>query len=194
MLELKLLTSLSLAFNNIWDVHVQALCATMSQDSSVMPFLETLDLSYNEITDLGAGYISSLFCQRSIKNTNFLRQLGMRSNKIQNLGVCLLALGTLNDTLVDLRGILSDDLSAAWLLSAIKSGRNVGRCKFDPEDVLSTRLSADGQVSRELLIGLEHDHSLLCSLLFQEWEQSMQVACADLMTQAVLILETLSSS
>jgi hypothetical protein len=194
VLELKLLTSLSLAFNNIWDVHVQALCATMSQDSSVMPFLETLDLSYNEITDVGAGYISALFRQRSIRNTNLLRELRMRSNKIQNLGVCLLALGTLNDTLVDLRGILSDDLSAAWLLSAIKSGQNVGRCKFDQDDVLSARLSADGQVCRELLIGLEHDHGLLFSLHYQEWEQSTQAACADLTTQAVSILGLLSSA
>jgi hypothetical protein len=191
-LELKLLTTLLLGFNNIWDKNVEQLCTSMSQDSSIMPFLETLDLSYNEITDLGAGYISALFRRRDVKKSKFLRQLGMRSNKIQNLGVCLLALETSCDTLVDFRGILSDDISAAWLLSAIKSGRNVGRCKFDRDDVLSTKLSAGGQVSNDLLLGLECDHSLLQFYTqCQEWEQLTKAACADLTTQAEAAIELL---
>jgi len=156
-----------------------------------MPVLHTLDLSYNEITDLGAGYISALFRRRNVKNTKFVRQLGMRSNKIQNLGVCLLAFEVSNDTLLDFRGILSDDLSAACLLSAIKSKRNVGRCKFDQDDVLSSRLSAGCQVSQELLLGLEFDHSLTLCLQYPEWEKSSRLACADLTTRAETIIEQL---
>jgi hypothetical protein len=156
-----------------------------------MPSLQTLDLSYNEITDLGAGYLSALFRRRDIKNGKFVRQLGMRSNKIQNLGVCLLALETSSGTLLDFRGILSDDLSAAWLFSAIKSQRNIGRCKFDQNDVLSSRLSAGSQVSQELLLGLENDHSRLLCLQYPEWELSSRLACADLTTEAESTLERL---
>ncbi len=156
-----------------------------------MPFLEMLDLSYNEITDKGASYISALFRKRDIKNTKFFHHLGLRSTKIQNLGVCLLAIETSNDTLLDFRGILSDDLSAAWLLSAIKSGGNLGRCKFDPEDVLSSRLSAGNQVPQELLLGLECDHNFVFSLQYEEWEQSSRLACADLSTQAESMTEQL---
>jgi hypothetical protein len=157
-----------------------------------MPFLETLDLSYNEITDLGAGYLAALFRRRDIKNSKFLRLLGMRSNKIQNLGVCLLALETSHDVLLDFRGILSDELSAAWLLSAIISGRNVGRCKFDRDDVQSTTLSACSQVSHDFLSGLESDHNLFrrCSLL-QQWGQSSKAACDDLTTQAETMIDLL---
>ena len=190
-MELKQLTTLLLGFNNIWDMHVEVLCTSISQDSSIMPFLERLDLSYNEITDVGAGYISTLLRQRDIKNTKLFRHLGLRSTKIQNLGVCLLAMETSNDTLLDFRGILSDDLSAAWLLSAIKSGRNVGRCKFDQDDVQSSRLSVGSLVSQQLLIGLEHDHSLVRSLQYEEWEQSSRMACANIAIQAESMIEVL---
>jgi hypothetical protein len=154
-----------------------------------MPFVEVIDLSYNEITDLGAGYISALFRQRNFKSNKFFRNLGLRSTKIQNLGVCMVALETSNATILDFRGILSDDLSAAWLLSTIKSGKTVGRCKFDQDDVLSSRLSAGGQVSQELLMGLECDHSLASTLQYPEWEQSSRIACADLTTQAETMIE-----
>jgi len=157
-----------------------------------MPCLEMLDLSYNEITDLGAGYISALFRRRDIKNSKFLRQLGMRSNKIQNLGVCLLALETSHDTLLDFRGILSDELSAVWLLCAIKSGKNVGRCKFDRDNVLSTNLSAGSQISNEVLAGLESDHSQFRRLQHNEWEKSSKTACDDLTTQAESMIQQLA--
>jgi Leucine-rich repeat (LRR) protein len=163
----------------------------MSQDSSLMPFLETLDLSYNEITDLGAGYISALFRQRDIGSSKCFRELGMRSNKVQNLGVCLLASETSCCTLLDFRGILSDDLSAAWLLSAIKSGKNVGRCKFDEDDVVSTRLSGI-KVPHELVTGLATDHSLISNFNYAEWERCSKIECEKLSAEAASMIKQLT--